>query len=179
MGGKAVAVSTTTADPDPNPDRGSPTAKDAEAAIAAVPPIFRPILRRSIADPAGFQQDLFNSLPKALFVLLPVFAGILKLLYPARRYAEHLYYALHVHAFGFLAFSLSALGKFTHSLPIEMTIAVVVLVGIPIYWHRALRRVYGGSLGVTLAKETAIGLLYGAASIPVLIGLAMWVTTRR
>ena len=112
-------------------------------------------------------------------MLLPVFAGILKLLYPARRYAEHLYYALHVHAFGFLAFSLSAAGSFTHSAAIEVPIAVVVLIGIPIYWHRALRRVYGGSLGITLAKETAIGLLYGAASVPVLIGLAVWITARR
>jgi hypothetical protein len=171
-------------DPDPDPDVDPVAALAAarervNAGIAKVPPIFRPVVRRIVADQAGFRSDMFNAMPKALFVLLPVFAGILKLFYLKRRYAEHLYYALHVHAFGFAALTVSALVRYTHSLPIEQGVSLLILVGVPFYWHRALRRVYGGSLGATLLKETGVGILYSVASLPVLIGLAMWVVATK
>ena len=146
-----------------------------EKQIAAAPPILRSIIRRTIADQTAFGNDVFNSLPKALFVLLPVFAGILKIFYPKRRYAEHLYFALHVHAFGFAALALGTLQRFAHSVLLTQATAVAILLGVPFYWHRALRRVYGGSLGMTLLKEAGVGVLYAIATIPVLIGLAMWV----
>jgi len=175
VGNAAVSVSTPSANPDPDLDVQSIDPKELEAKIEKLPAILQPVVRRGIADQAGFRRDMFNSLPKALFILLPVFAGILKVFYPKRGYAEHLYYALHVHAFGFVAMILSLLSEPLHVVILQQIVATVILIGVPIYWHRALRRVYGGSLGATLLKESGIGVLYGFATIPVLIGLAMWV----
>ena len=49
-------------------------------------------------------NGVFGTLPATMFVLIPVFAGLLKLFYVFRRrlYMEHLIVALHSHAFMFL-----------------------------------------------------------------------------
>lgn len=49
-------------------------------------------------------NGVFGTLPATMFVLIPVFAGLLKLFYLFRRrlYMEHLIVALHSHAFMFL-----------------------------------------------------------------------------
>ena len=56
-------------------------------------------------DPQAFVHDLLHSVPTALFVLVPVFAVLLKLLYlrSGRGYLEHLVVALYSHAFLCLA----------------------------------------------------------------------------
>jgi hypothetical protein len=54
----------------------------------------------------SFLQDMLDYAPHLLFLLLPVFALLLKLLYVrrGRYYAEHFVFALHVHAFFFFMF---------------------------------------------------------------------------
>jgi hypothetical protein len=49
-------------------------------------------------------ETFVEQFPKIMFVLLPIFAMFLKLLYlrSKRFYAEHLIFALHFHSFGFL-----------------------------------------------------------------------------
>ena len=146
--------------------------------IDQAPPILRPLMRRVSDDPKGFQGEMFASLPKALFALLPVFAGIVALFYRRRHFAEHLYFALHLHAFIFVALSLSAIVKLTHVLSLEVVTGVVVLLWLPVYAHLAFRRVYGATAGVALLKEIGIGALYVAASIPAVFVLALWVASR-
>ena len=53
----------------------------------------------------------FSALPPTMFVLIPVFAILLKLFYVFRRrlYVEHLIVALHSHAFMFLSLLLITL----------------------------------------------------------------------
>ena len=136
------------------------------------------IFRRAVTDPARFQSDVLASMPKALFALLPVFAGILALFYRGRRFADHLYFALHVHAFAFVALALSAAAKFTQWFPLVLVAGVVVMLWVPVYAHRSLRRVYGGSWGSTVVKELGIGAIYCVASVPALVGLAFWVALR-
>ena len=52
-------------------------------------------------DPALFKDAVLSAVPSTLFVLLPVFALLLKVLYVFKRrlYMEHLIVALHSHAF--------------------------------------------------------------------------------
>jgi hypothetical protein len=69
--------------------------------IERSPALVRPFLRRAVADPAGFRRGLLEALPRMFFVLLPVFAGIVALFYHGRKYPEHLYFAIHLHAFVF------------------------------------------------------------------------------
>ncbi|HTE46678.1 MAG TPA: DUF3667 domain-containing protein [Gemmatimonadaceae bacterium] len=157
---------------------GGISAEDREtirAAIESAPALLRPVARRILEDKKGFQQDVFNALPKGLFVLLPAFAGILTLLYRRRHYAEHLYFAMHLHAFTFLALAVTALVKWVPSALVIGVTGVAAMLWISVYTHVALRRVYGGSFAGTLVKEAAMGVLYFAAFIPVLIGLAVWV----
>jgi len=56
-------------------------------------------------------NGVFSDLPPVMFVLIPVFAGLLKLFYVFRRrlYMEHLIVALHSHAFMFLSLLLTIL----------------------------------------------------------------------
>lgn len=155
------------------------TTEDREAiraSINSMPRLLRPVAQRVANDPQGFQNDIFNALPKGLFVLLPAFAGILKLLYRKRHFAEHLYFSLHLYAFAFLVLSVTALVKWVPSAAVIAVAGIAVLLWVPAYTHLALRRVYGGSFSATLLKELAMSVLYSVASIPVLLALAIWVS---
>jgi hypothetical protein len=149
--------------------------KQIAAKIETAPPIIRPLIRRLSNDPGGLQADVLASMPKVLFGLLPVFAGILALFYRKRRYAEHLFYAFHLHSFFFVSLSLVVLARFAHLPALSRVLALIVFCWVALYTHRSLRRVYGGSLGDTMVKETGIGVLYAIATFPAIVLLVLWV----
>lgn len=80
-------------------------------------PITRPVIRqedrlnRMETRQVGREllAGLARNVPRAVFLLLPIFALILKLLYlrQKRLYVGHFVFALHVHAFAFLLFTLA------------------------------------------------------------------------
>jgi Protein of unknown function (DUF3667) len=145
------------------------------ASVDKAPRLMRPLAHRSLEDPRGLQRDMFETLPKILFALLPVFAGILALFYHRRRFVEHLYFALHLHAFMFIAICVGPLARFVPWPPLQIAAGVAVLVWIPVYAHLAFRRVYGSTHLVTALKETGVSVLYGLASIPAIAAAAIWV----
>lgn len=101
-----------------------------------------------------FKASFVRYMPNAIFVLLPVFALILYLLYrkTGRFFAEHLIFTLHIHAFAFVALIVSLfLPKF---------LDVVAPTWILIYLYIALRRVYGESRGRTAGKFAALVFTY-------------------
>ena len=163
-------------------DKAAGLTAEERAQIASMidksPSLLQPLMRRVSSDAKAFQNEMFASLPKALFALLPVFAGILTLFYRKRRFAEHLYFAFHLHAFIFIALSLAAVSRLAHVMPIQAAVGIGVLVWLPIYAHLAFRRVYGGTHGGLFLKEIGIGALYVAASIPAIFVLAIWVASR-
>jgi hypothetical protein len=53
------------------------------------------------------------------------------------------------------------LASFTRSALLADAVGMVVTLGIPLYATLAFRRVYGGSLARTLAKEVGIAAIYG------------------
>jgi hypothetical protein len=106
--------------------------------------------------------------PYAVFLMMPLFAFYLKLLYlgSGRRYGEHLLFALHVNAFAFLALTLLML------VPDLLGIVSFVLwLWLLFYTPVAMRRVYGGSRLMTGVRwfvlmalhVTGMGLAIGAA----------------
>lgn len=122
-------------------------------------------------DPELFKNAMIGAIPSALFVLVPVFALLLKLGYitTGRVYLEHLVVALYSHAYLCLAvlvmFLLMALMGWleTHWSP------GVVLVGfaefflwcwMPIYLLLMQKRVYGQGWLLTLTKFLTLGFLY-------------------
>jgi hypothetical protein len=87
---------------------------------------------------AGF----FAYVPYALFLLMPLFAFYLKLLYlgTGRHYGEHLLFALHTNAFTF-----AALAAMTVSVRLEWGLVTTAIVfWIVVYLPMAMRRVYPG-----------------------------------
>lgn len=93
--------------------------------------------------------------PAGMFVLLPVFALLLKLAYggSGRFYVEHFIFALHTHAFAFLLL--------TVSLPVADTpVQGFALLWIAAYSFFAMRRVYGGRFLGTLARFVGLSLAY-------------------
>ena len=81
--------------------------------LRAVPAPLQQKLKAFNARPAAEQSKLlgaafFAYVPYAMFILMPLFAAYLKLLYAGsgRRYGEHLLFALHTNAFAFAMFSL-------------------------------------------------------------------------
>jgi hypothetical protein len=159
-------------DPDPDPDLGkskAPLTPEQKAAalkdVERAPAIMRPLMRRAIQDPTGLKRGILESMPRMLFVLLPIFAAILALFYRGRRYPEHLYFAIHLHSFVFLALAIAAIAKFTRFQPVIGVVGAGAALWILIYATLALRRAYGGGIAKTIAKEFGIATIYSIVSI--------------
>jgi Protein of unknown function (DUF3667) len=133
------------------------------------------VQRRLDVDPQGLKREaqalserFVSNLGAAMFVMVPLFALWLKLLYWNRRlrYTEHLVFALHLHTFWFVALLLT--------LPDQPILAFVALCAVPVYGFMALRRVYGGGLGWRLARVSVISLLYLVVLLLVLTFVGLW-----
>ena len=142
------------------------------ADIADAPAILRPMLRRAVDEPASFKNAISKWMPNVFLGLIPVLGLILAVFYRRRHYPEHLYFAIHLAAFVFIARTLGNLALFTHSIPIAAIVQAVILLWILAYGVIALRRVYGGSVPMTILKGFAIALLYAAVAAPVILAVA-------
>jgi hypothetical protein len=65
----------------------------------------------ALQNPRDFLGSMIDRGPYIMFLMLPLFAFLLKLLYirRSRLYVEHLIFSLHVHAFAFFAFTVGIL----------------------------------------------------------------------
>lgn len=119
------------------------------------------------SDPERFKNAVLGALPSTLFVLLPIFALMLKLLYFFKRrlYMEHLIVALHSHAFLCLALLLllgaSALGNAVPALATACGwVQALLFVWMPLYLLLMQKRVYGQGWILTLLKYMVLGIAY-------------------
>lgn len=128
-------------------------------------------LNRLKEDPNAFKDALLSAVPSTLFILLPLFALMLKILYVFKRrlYMEHLIVALHSHAFLCLALLLMfvtiALQNWLasesgalHSL--FGWIEALLWVWMPIYLLIMQKRVYAQGWLMTLVKYCLLGFCY-------------------
>lgn len=155
---------------DITPEERAAAMKDIERA----PAILRPVLRRGVTDPNGLKKNLLTSMPRVLFALVPVFAAIVGLFFRRRKYPEHLYFGLHLHAFIFAALTVTALAKFTYVVPLAGIVSAIMALWIVTYGVRALRHVYRESLARTMAKAAGIGVLYALMGALAMVGLVYW-----
>ena len=113
-------------------------------------------------DPGGFAEEVINVLPALMFILLPIFALLLKIMYifKKRYYMEHLIVALHSHSFIFFSllmlFFVSALSdNFTDDSWIRETldlIFVLLWIWIPLNLFIQQKRVYAQGKFMTTIK---------------------------
>jgi hypothetical protein len=105
-------------------------------------------------------KSLLQNAPKMMFVMLPLYALLLKLLYLRRRrtYVEHAVFALHVHAFFFSLFLAWAL--LPSGLQLVQGVLAMMMV---IYSWLAQKRVYRQGRVMTTAKWLVLHAVYGMA----------------
>jgi hypothetical protein len=115
----------------------------------------------------NLQHLAIGTMPKAMFLFLPLIAFLHMLLYwrPRHRYAEHLLFFVHVHAFYFsVAIILISAGNAADAWPkLAGTAGVLAtLLGwsLAIYTLLAMRRVFHRSWFNTLAKAVALFFVY-------------------
>jgi len=118
-------------------------------------------------DPDRLKNAVLSALPSTLFVLLPIFALMLKIAYFFKRrlYMEHLIVALHSHAFLCLAllvvFGFNRLGA---AVPALSGLAGwgegLTFLWMPIYLLLMQKRVYGQGWAMTLLKYCVLGVCY-------------------
>jgi hypothetical protein len=131
-------------------------------------------LERLIAeDPSELTDALIEALPPLIFLLLPLFALLLKLAYlgSGRLYTQHLVLAAHGHSFVFLAFSLELtlhmLGRLGAA-PVTGWLEFLASCWIPLYLLLSMRRYYGEGALRTCLKFAALSVSYA-----VLLALAV------
>lgn len=120
-------------------------------------------------DPRHLVAGIFSVLPQTLFVLMPLFAVLLKIVYLFKRrlYMEHLMVALHSHAFIFLSLLLIALFSLLKSaagagaLHSLVSLAeAAVWTWLPIYLFLMQKRIYRQGWLMTTFKYGLIGISY-------------------
>jgi hypothetical protein len=102
------------------------------------------------------KEEILHNIPKMMFILLPLFALILKLVYISRKryYYEHLIYSFHVHSAVFLSYLIlvgiqKAFGLFYS---IDTLLAFVWMSYMLWYIYKSLMVFYGSRRWVTVFK---------------------------
>ncbi|MEI7662163.1 MAG: DUF3667 domain-containing protein [Bacteroidota bacterium] len=120
----------------------------------------------------SFSTVLEHTASKMIFLLIPVFALLLKLVYLRRKrlYFEHLVFSLHAHAFVFLLMTMVLLIEFF--VPVRMLYLVVISL---VYLFFALKFNYGEGTGKTSWKLLILTLLYCIIALPVFMAMLILV----
>jgi len=128
-------------------------------------------ISRMQQDPSLFKDAILSAVPSTLFVLLPVFALMLKVLYLFKRrlYMEHLIVALHSHAFLCLTLLLALLAMaLRDALPAAATalhgllgwVVGLLFAWMPVYLLLMQKHVYRQGWTMTLLKYCVLGFSY-------------------
>ncbi|WP_028916619.1 DUF3667 domain-containing protein [Pseudoxanthomonas sp. J35] len=144
-------------------------------------------LQRASEDPGLYRAALMGSVPSALFVLVPLFALLLKLLYlgSGRSYLEHLVVALYSHAFLCLAlmaqFGLIAVANHFKQTPAGTTAGVVawlLVLWMLVYLLLSQKRVYGEGWLATTLRFLVAGSVYAFVLAIASGAVALWALAR-
>lgn len=111
-----------------------------------------------------FIEDFLHNIPKMMFLLLPMFALILKLVYinKKRYYYEHLIYSFHVHSAIFLSVLFTMFLQWLFGLFYDISGWLSMLCFFYIVWYiyRSLRTFYGSTRWVTVLKLFFLSVCY-------------------
>ncbi len=144
-------------------DRDAPvriTLTESEAADEDAGWFVDRVLRPIMEDTEGFEALFVGRLPWMFFALVPLFAGLLRLLYRRRErfYVPHLVFALHFHAAAFLVFVAGRAGALLWEPVFSFAILAVLVV-----LFVSLRRSFEEGWFRTIVKEAVLLLVHGLA----------------
>ncbi|TDG15376.1 DUF3667 domain-containing protein [Seongchinamella unica] len=113
-------------------------------------------------DPNRFIETVLDYLPQMMFLLMPVFALLIQLLYLGSpfHYLQHLVFSLHYHSFAFLLYLLAQLIGLA-SVDVDGWLVLWLLVYLPL----ALRRTYGSGWTGAVFKSLLVDISYAVVLV--------------
>ncbi len=124
-------------------------------------PLFRQACSKSAMDNGReLQAQFLHNIPRAMFIFLPLLAGIMMLMYwrPRHYYVEHLLLFVHNHALVFLVATLALLfSDITARVPVLKFAIFLYFVW---YMFRSMRVVYNQGRALTVSKLVLLSFFY-------------------
>jgi hypothetical protein len=168
---------------------GAPAASPPAAAVESGKPRpeWQSRIKRGALSTQGnkraFSALVREHMPKAIFLLVPLYALLLAGVYWRRKIKlpGHMIFALHAHAYVFAVFLVSAVGKLLLPRSAAGWVEGPALLTLLWWFPVALRRVYGGSWPGTIARSLLIGTAYLVMAIVVLgalLGIGFYIVGR-
>ncbi len=147
--------------------------KAAYSRNARIGAVVRRVSIGLLTDPAALNGALTAWIPRALFLLLPLFALLLAAFYWRQRgtfyFVDHLVFSLGFHSFGFALLLIAAvLGQVVPG----GIVGWLTLAALAVYLLVAIRRFYGQNWFWSAAKFASVGGLYAVVCVfPAMIGI--------
>jgi hypothetical protein len=128
--------------------------------------------RKIFENDEGFKGFVLGNLPLMMFILIPLFAGVLKFVYVRRKhlYIKHIVHALHIHSFAYLLYGLGLLIMYKivtkNTFPAwdidaaRAIIGVVFFILTSTYAYISFLKVYKQGWFKTLIKFNIVGFVY-------------------
>jgi hypothetical protein len=109
-------------------------------------------------------EDFKHNLPKLMFILLPLFALLLKIFYSWKKYyyVDHAIFSIHIHSFIFLLFLIDLL---LDTLMHTSFFGLISILVIFVYFVLALKNTYHQSVFLSIVKASVISFLYAFVMI--------------
>ncbi|WP_282135839.1 DUF3667 domain-containing protein [Seonamhaeicola maritimus] len=115
-------------------------------------------------------QAVYDTIPIALFVLLPIFALILKLFYHKKGvYSHHLVFSFYFFSFLFTVFSLILIINYIVDIP--DWIDFLILMSTFFYLFVAIKRFYNSGWIISFIKTNIISFIYLSFVLPIAIAI--------
>lgn len=160
---------------------GAPQAQKLEAmgmkkdAGAFTTRVFTQLLKLYEQRGGGILKALYDTVPIAMFVLLPLFAALLKLFYWRRgSFAHHMVFSFYFFTFLFMTFCVLILANALFEIPIW--IEVPIILSILIYLILALRNFYRSHWTGAFFKANIIAFLYMLFVLPMAMAGVVFVS---
>lgn len=130
--------------------------------------LYKQMLKFHMNSGKGIVQAFFDSIPIALFILLPIFALILKLFYWRRgRFAHHLVFSFYYFSFLFVLLCLSI--GINYFVEIPAWIDGLLFLFTIVYLWLALKHFYEQGYFLSLIKTGMVSFVYMLFIIPIAI----------
>jgi hypothetical protein len=131
-------------------------------------------LIRILRSPEQTTANILKYISWAFFLLLPLLAVILKLVYIRRKqnYMRHLVFSIHIHSFIFVVMIL-VVGLFMIFGTSILNVVPILLLITPIYLIIAMWKFYGQSIGKTILKFITVSFIYNIIFLIVIFTAAL------
>ena len=115
------------------------------------------------------QDNVAAAIPRAMFVLMPIFALLTLGAWQStgRRYPAHLAFSLHLHATFFAALTLASIIAAFNLIALDLVVQLGVLVYSTWYTIVAFKRTLGGTSSQLFWRSTIVGLVYAPLALVV------------